>query len=247
MQQFSILFHFGLKCRSNDFFVLFYNIVFPLVMILALGYLTSPSYGTAFLSYHYYTIVIIPFSALTGISTVSYAAQDEKVFRTAYRYLAAPINKHEIVLSKFASSAIVLSFCNYSTLLIAMVMFGFHFNFYILLVILLLTSETIAVTGIGLYLGLSWKNLDALRNYLNVPIVVFGFLGGVFFPVHSSLPVLNAMITLSPFTWINRGIASCLYDNQTDTIIIVSGALLVCGMVMVLLTICCFKKEVFLT
>lgn len=245
MNQFSTLFRFGLKRRSKDFFVLFYNIVFPTVIIFLLGYLTSPSYGTAFTSYHYYTIVMIPFCTLMGITTVSYGAQDEKLLHTAYRYIAAPINKREIVLSKFASSAIVLSFCNSITLLIAMLLFRLNFNGNVLMVILLLTCETISVTGIGLYLGLACKNLDALRNFLNIPIVIFGFLGGVFFPVSSFNPVLAFIIRLSPLTWINRGIISCIYDNQIQTVGIISGILLLIGLIMTVLTIRFFKKEAF--
>lgn len=246
MSQFGTLFYFGLKRRSKDFFVLFYNIVFPIVIILLMGYLTSTSYGTTFTSYHYYTIVIIPFSAFMGITTVSYAAQDEKRLHTAYRYLAAPINKKAIVLSKFVSSAIVLSICNGVTLLIAMFLFGLHFSGYLSIIILLLTCETISVSGIGLYLGLACKDLDALRNFMNIPIVIFGFLGGAFFPVYSSNPALAFLIKLSPLTWINGGIISCIYDNQIQTIGIISCILLLFGLIMTVFTIVFFKKEAFL-
>ncbi|AWB43567.1 ABC transporter permease [Paenibacillus sp. CAA11] len=246
MSQFNTLFLFGLKRRGKDFFVLFYNIVFPTIIILLLGYLTSPSYGTTFTSYHYYTIVMIPFCALMGITTVSYAAQDEKLLHTAYRYMAAPISKREIVLSKFASSVIVLSICNSVTLLIAMLMFGLNFHSNIFRVIWLLICETISVTGIGLYLGLACKNLDALRNFLNIPMVIFGFLGGAFFPVSSFNPILAFIINLSPLTWINRGIIACVYDNQTQTIEFISGGLLIMGLIMTALTIRFFKKEAFI-
>jgi ABC-2 type transport system permease protein len=246
MRQFGTLFCLGLKRRSKDFFILFYNIVFPIVIILLMGYLTSTSYGTTFTSYHYYSIVIIPFSALMGITTVSYAAQEEKRLHTAYRYIVAPINKKAIILSKFVSSAIVLSICNGVTFLIAMFLFGLDFGGYLLIVILLLTCETISVTGIGLYLGLACKNLDALRNFMNIPIVIFGFLGGAFFPVYSSNTVLAFLIKFSPLTWINWGIISCIYDDQIWTIGIISCILLLLGSIMTVLTIVFFKKEAFL-
>lgn len=246
MRQFGTLFCLGLKRRSKDFFILFYNIVFPIVIILLMGYLTSTSYGTTFTSYHYYSIVIIPFSALMGITTVSYAAQEEKRLHTAYRYIIAPINKTAIIFSKLVSSAIVLSICNGVTLIITMFLFGFHFRSYLPIVILLLTCETISVTGIGLYLGLACKNIDALRNFMNIPIVIFGFLGGAFFPVFASNTALAFLIKLSPLTWINRGIISCIYDNQIWTIGITSCMLLLLGLIMTVLTIVFFKKEAFL-
>lgn len=246
MNQFSTLLRLGLKRRSKDFFVLFYNIIFPTIIILLLGYLASTSYGITFTSYHYYTIVMIPFCNLMGIITVSYAAQDEKLLHTAYRYIAAPINKKEIVLSKFASCAIVLSICNSITLLIATFLFRFNFHGNLHRVILLLICETISVTGIGLYLGLACKNLDTLRNFLNIPIIIFGFLGGAFFPVSSLNPALSFIIKLSPLTWINRGIIACIYNNQTQMISIISGVLLLIGLIMTALTIGFFKKEAFI-
>lgn len=246
MRQFYILFCFGLKRRAKDFFVLFYNIVFPTLIIMLLGYLTSMSYGKLFTSYHYYTITIIPFCALMGISTVSYAAQDEKILHTSYRYLAAPINRSQIVLSKFLSCTIVLSVCNVVTLLLVKLLFRLDFYGNILLIILLLICETVTVTGIGLFLGLACKNLDTLRNFLNIPIVIFGFLGGAFFPVSSFNPVLGAIIKLSPLTWLNRGIISYIYDNQTHLIGVISLTLLLSGLAMTGLTIRFFKKEAFI-
>lgn len=246
MGQFHTLFCFGLKRRTKDFFVVFYNIVFPTVIIMLLGYLTSKSYGESFTSYHYYTITIIPFCALMGISTVSYAAQDEKLLRTSYRYIAAPISKRQIVLSKFLSCSIVLSVCNIVTLLIAKLLFQLDFHGNVLLVFLMLVCETVTVTGIGLFLGLACKNLDTLRNFLNIPIVIFGFLGGAFFPVSSFNPVLGTIIKLSPLTWLNRGIISYVYDNQAQMIGIISAGLLVFGLAMTGLTIKFFKKEAFI-
>ncbi|WP_394926975.1 ABC transporter permease [uncultured Robinsoniella sp.] len=246
MGLFRILFCFGLKRRAKDFFVLFYSIVFPTVMILLLGYLTCTSYGNEFSSYNYYTITIVPFCALMGISTVSYAAQDEKLLHTSYRYIAAPISPKQIVLSKFCSCGVVLSLCNTITLLIGKFLFRLDFQGNITMVIILLICETTAVTGIGLYLGLACKNLDSLRNFINIPLVLFAFLGGVFFPVSSLNTVLSTLIAFSPLTWINRGIISCVYDNQVQLIYGISVILFMTGIVMVLLTIRFFKKEAFI-
>lgn len=245
MTQFNALLCLELKRRIKDFFVLFYNIIFPITIIMLLGYLTSKSYGDTFTSYNYYTIVIIPFCTLMGISTVSYASQDERLLHTSYRYIVAPINKKQIILSKFISCTIVFSVCNITTLLIAKFLFklGFHKNFFI---VILLICETIAVVGIGLFLGLAFKNLDTLRNFLNIPIVIFGFMGGVFFPISSFNPILSTYIKLSPLNWINYAIALYIYDNRSQMIFIISILLLVIGLIMVWLTIKFFKKEAFI-
>lgn len=246
MEHLGTLFQLGLKRRSKDFFVLFYNVIFPLIIIVLLGYLTSKSYGMDFTSYHYYTVVMIPFCGLMGITTVSYTAQEEKTFKTAYRYLAAPVSKGELVMSKFLSCFIVFALCSIVTLGISKILFNMEFNGRFLWTVMLLICESVAVTGIGLFLGLACKSLDTLRNILNLPIVIFGFLGGVFFPVNSFHPILSTMINLSPLTWVNRGIISCLFDNNDQILWIVSAIFLIIGCTATGLTIKFFKKEAFI-
>lgn len=246
MKHFFSLFILGLKRRSKDFFILFYNIVFPVIIILLLGYLSSKSYGNVFTSYNYYTIVIIPFCALMGIITVSYAAQDEKTFKTSYRFMTAPITKIELILSKFFSCAIVLSLCNVITLVIGKLLFRLNFNGNFGAIVILLMAETLMVTGIGLCLGLASKNLDTVRNLINLPISIFGFLGGAFFPVGSLNSVLSGIINISPLTWVNRGIVACIYDNNFQILWTVTAIFIIVGIVFAYLTIKFFKKEAFL-
>lgn len=245
MKSFFPLFKLGLKRRSRDFFILFYSTVFPTIVIMLLGYLTSKSYGTTFTSYHYYTIVTVPFCALMGISSVSYAAQDEKRLRTSYHFMTAPITKAELVLSKFCSCSIMLSLCNAVTLGIAKVLFRIDFHGDFFTVILLLTCESIAVAGIGLYLGLASKNLDSVRNFVNLPIVIFGFLGGAFFPIGSLNPMLSSVINISPLTWVNRGIVAGIYENNFQILWIMSIIFTLIGLIFTYLTIKLFKKEAF--
>ncbi|HBG8704241.1 TPA: ABC transporter permease, partial [Clostridioides difficile] len=118
MRCFLPLFKLGIKRRSKDFFILFYNIVFPVIIIMLLGYLTSKSYGEEFTSYNYYTIVTIPFCVLMGIISVSYAGQDEKISNTSYRYMISPISIVDLVISKLFSCTAVLSICNLVTLVV---------------------------------------------------------------------------------------------------------------------------------
>lgn len=246
MNSFFPLFKLGLKRRSKDFFVLFYSIVFPTIVILLLGYLTSTSYGTVFTSYYYYTLVTVPFCALMGISTVSYAAQDEKLMHTSYRFIVAPITKTELILSKFGSCFIVLSLCNVVTLGLAKFLFDMDFYGSFLAVILLLTSESAAVTGIGLYLGLACKNLDSVRNYINLPIVIFGFLGGAFFPVSTLNPVLSTIINISPLTWVTRGLVKGIYEKHFQVLWTMSIIFVMIAFIATYLTIKRFKKEAFI-
>lgn len=200
MKNFSPLFKLGLKRRSKDFFIIFYSVVFPIVIILLLGYLTSKSYGEKFTSYEYYSIVIIPFCLLMGITSVAYAAVDEKRTSTSYRYMIAPISKSALIISKFLSCVIALTVCSIVVLIISKILFQLPINGNAVYLIILLLCVSVAVTGIGLFCGLASKNFAAVQNFVNIPIIIFGFLGGTFFPVGSLNPVLSFMINLSPLT-----------------------------------------------
>ncbi|NMS90188.1 ABC transporter permease [Clostridioides difficile] len=246
MKCFLPLFKLGVKRRSRDFFILSYNIVFPVIIIILLGYLTSKSYGDEFTSYNYYTIVTIPFCILMGIISVSYAAQDEKGSNTSYRYMISPISITDLVLSKLFSCTIILSLCNLITLVILRGIFHMSFGGKFLAVIFLLTCESIVASSIGLFLGLVCKNLDMLRNIINMPIVIFGFLGGVFFPVSSLNSTISLIINISPLTWINRAIVACIYDNNLHLLFNISCIFIATSIFMTILTIKFFNKAVFI-
>lgn len=245
MKNFSPLFRFGLKRRSKDFFIIFYSVVFPIVIIALLGYLTSKSYGQDFTSYEYYSIVMIPFCLLMGITSVAYAAVDEKRMKTSYRYMIAPISKSSLILSKFLSCVIVLTVCSMIVLLISRLLFHLPVNGNTIYLIILLLCESIAISGLGLFFGLASKNFATIQNFLNLPIMIFGFLGGAFFPVSSLNPTLSFIVNLSPLTWINRGIMYCLYVSDATLLLYTSVILFIIGVLFTLLTIKYFKKEAF--
>lgn len=245
MKNFSPLFKLGLKRRSKDFFIIFYSVVFPIVLISLLGYLTSKSYGLEFTSYEYYSIVMIPFCLLMGITSVAYAAADEKRMKTSYRYMISPISKSSLVISKFLSCVIVLMVCSIIVLLISRLIFHLPVNENVVYLIILLLCESIAISGLGLFFGLASNNFATIQNFLNLPIMIFGFLGGAFFPVSSLNPILSFIVNLSPLTWINKGIMYCLYVSDATILLYTSAILFIVGVLFTILTIKYFKKEAF--
>lgn len=245
MKNFFPLFILGLKRRSKDFFIIFYSVVFPIVMIALLGYLTSKSYGSYFTSYEYYSIVMIPFCLLMAITSVAYAAVDEKRMKTSCRYMIAPISKSSLIIAKFLSGVIALTVCSIIVLLISMRIFHLPVSGNEVNLVTLLLCESIAISGLGLFFGLASKNFATIQNYLNLPIMIFGFLSGAFFPVSTLNPVLSFIVNLSPLTWINRGIMYCLYTSDTTILLYTSFMLFAVGMLFTILTIKYFKKEAF--
>lgn len=246
MHTLSPLLKLGIKRRCKDFFIIFYSAVFPAVIIALLGYLTSKSYGSEFTSYEYYSITMIPFCLFMGITSVAYASADEKRMKTAYRFVSAPVSKTSLVFSKFLSCVFALTVCSILILVISSTFFHLPINGYFMQITVLLFCESVAITGLGLFFGLASKNFATIQNFLNLPIMIFGFLSGAFFPVSSFNPVLSFIINLSPLTWINRAIMNCLYMSDTTILFCTGSVLLAIGALFMLLTINFFKKEAFI-
>lgn len=235
-----------LKRRAKDGFVLGYNVIFPVVMILLLGYLTSAGYGKDFTGYQYYSVVMLPFCIAMSMITAAYAGKDEAYKKTAIRFLFSPVSKAFIVLSKLFSCIIIISICNLLVLLFCMMAFHLPVSLSIVSIFVLLSAETLAVCTIGLFIGFGMKNFILIKNVLNIPIVLAAILGGAFYPIGTLNPSFEAVLRLSPLTWINRGMFLAIYDNNSTVLWITSTVLVIVGILFAILTVQLFKKEEFI-
>ncbi len=243
------LFHivcFDLKKRSRDGFIIGYNIIFPIVMIVLLGYLSSESYGKDFTGYQYYMIVILSFSVAMAVITAAYAGKDDAYKKTAVRYLFSPVSRSQIVLAKLISCTLVISCCNLLVLLFSHLVFKLPLNMNIIPVTLILAAETFTVCAIGLFIGLGMKNFIFIKNVLNIPICLAAILAGTFFPLGTLNDRLEMLIKLSPLTWVNRSIFLMLYDDSSQLLWKTSLIFMITGIGFAILAIKLFKKEEFI-
>lgn len=248
MTGFIKLMDYGLKRRMKDFFIIIYSIVFPLLQILLLGYLATNFFkgDGSITSNHYYTLVIIPFYLMTSMITVAYVAKDESLRKTSYRFIIAPIDGGAIVLSKIFSCAIVIWICSLINLLITRLVLRVTFGESALMIILMFFTVTLMASAMGIYFGLCIKSFETIKGILNIPLSIFGLLGGTFFPVGSLGNNFEKFTLISPFTWINKGVFAATYDNDYKILIYTIVATLVISVIFSILSIISFKKEAFL-
>ena len=239
---------YGLRRRMKDFFIIIYNIVFPLLLILLLGYLATNFFkgDSSVTSNDYYTLVQIPFYLLASIITVVYVAKDESLYKTAYRFIIAPIDNSAIVLSKILSCTIVIWICSAVNLLILRLLLGVNFGSSTPIILLMFFVETFMASAIGIYLGICTKNFRIVQGILNIPLNIFGLLGGSFFPVGSLGDNFEKITYISPFTWINKGLIAAVYDNDIKILLYSIVVTLFVAVVFSVLSVVSFKKEAFL-
>lgn len=246
MKRWMHLVGFLIKRRGKDSFTIGYNVVFPMAMVLLLGYLMKGSYGTYISSYQYYSYVMLPFCVLIAVISAAYAAKEEAFTNTAIRFVMAPLSKREIVMAKIASATVVYSACYSVVLVVLNLMFKLSLGIHILAVIGLLWVECFFAVSLGIFIGIGMKNFILVKNILNLPIMVFAILGGCFFPIGTLNRWLDKVFWISPLTWVNRGIFLLVYDEQNMLIGITAIMLLLLGSVIGIAAMKCFKKEEFL-
>lgn len=244
MNNFNPIFILGLKRRLSDFFILAYNLIFPLIMVLLLGYLTSSTYTHILSSYSYYSIVLIPFFLLLSITTCAYNAKEESLHKVAGRFLISPTSIRSLVFAKCMSSFIILTLSSTLLLILCNLFFHTYSARQVCVVAFLYMSILFMTTTIGHFIGFSFNN-TAIRNYLSLPISIFAFLGGSFFPVGSMNTPLSIVYKLSPLYWINRSVLLYIYDRQPWLLIRVILVVNAVGLLFLILSPITFKREVY--
>lgn len=228
--------------RICDGFAIGYNIIFPAVMIGLLGILCRNFAHGGISSYQYYTVVTIPFCIVMAIVTAAYAGKDDAYAKTAERVLLAPIPKGAIVAAKIISCTLVIFLCSIITYIGMALLVGIG-NAGIGLIALVFLTLSFVTAAVGTCIGLGMKNFIVFKNVMNLPICMFGVMGGVFFPIGTLNRAGNTLLLLSPFRWINRGIFLLLYDNSSKLMISISIILAVTGVLCSVAATAVFQKE----
>lgn len=237
---------FDLNRRMKSGFTIGYSIVFPLTMIILLGYLLTDSFTKEFTGYEYYTLVMVPFCCMMAVITAAYAGKEDSYAKTAFRLLIAPISERQIFSTKLVSCTIVFGICNVIVLSIPTLIGNLFLRHNIQIIIVLLTAEAFCVSAIGLYIGLSMKNFITVKNFLNIPICLFAILGGSFYQFGTLNKSISILIYLSPLTWINRSIFLSIYDGNNETLYITTIILFGIGVIFTILGMKSFKREEFI-
>lgn len=236
----------NLKRRMTDGFALGYNIVFPIIMILLLGTLCKGMYKGEVSSFQYYAIVVIPFCTLMGIVTAAYAGKDDAYAKVAQRVIISPITRKAIVMSKVITSTIVFSICSLMVFGVSAIFVSLHIGKSLIAIGILFVSISFFISALGTLIGLGMKNFFTIKNIMTIPICLCAILGGTFFPMGSFQSDLQAIINLSPLTWINRSLFLSLYDKNQSLIWLITTILILAGIICTFAAIATFRKEEYI-
>ena len=233
MNGFIPILRLNISKRLKEGYALGYNVIFPLVLIGLLGLMSKSASHGGITSYQYYHVVMLPFCILMSVITAAYSGKDDAFANTAERVLLTPIGIPALVIGKIVACTLVITIFSFLTYVFLCLFIPGNItkSGYVLILYFSLTFLTSAA---GALIGLSTRKFVLLKNIMNIPICILGIFAGCFFPFYHELSLM---------TWVNRSIFLCLYDNQSDLLIGLSGALCLIGTLIVALAIYFFQKE----
>lgn len=196
--------------------LLMVNTVFPLILILIMGFVTKNSYNASSVSsYDYYGVTMMIFTAVMIAITATNTFMEETVKRGNSRIIYAPVAKTEIYLSKLISTYVLATISYSFILFIGQYIFNINFGGKNLLyIVLLINIISLFGCSIGTMFCCILKSEEGANAVINIPIMVFVFFGGVFFPVASLGKVVEMISYASPVRWITECTFKVIYDND---------------------------------
>jgi ABC-2 type transport system permease protein len=195
----------------------FYCTLFPLLLILILGWLGSGNYGSQVNAYDYYGITMVIYAIFNTSTIAANSFMEERIRSGNLRLIYAPISTADIYLSKVAATFVFASLCHLA--LIAMLHWPLGVNFggsNTLYVIVLLLLLELFSSALGILLCCICKSENLANRILSIVVNLCAVLGGLFFPPDGLGRVLSALSCLSPAKWSLQAIFALVYDSNLN-------------------------------
>lgn len=223
---------------------LFYCILFPALMALILGFLSSGSYGHAVSAYDYYGITMMLYAIFNTATISANSFMEERIKSGNMRIIFSPVKPFYIHFSKLLATFVFASVCNFLSGVIlyftAGVNYGVEHLGYIL--ILMLLGELFA-SSLGVLLCCIFKSEGITNQILSLTITFFAMLGGLFFPLDGYGKLLEGISRISPIKWVAESVFSIIYDKNFNLFLPTCTILVLMTAAAVLLSVKFFKTE----
>ena len=194
----------------------------------------------------YYAVTMLTMTILYSSYTGVYAIKREKLGHTANRLLCTPLRIHEIITGKIMGCLCAILFQVLAVFTVSIYVFKVYWGSDPALVMILLLSEIIMATSIGMGLAFLIPNHLTINGLLNLGIPVLTFLGGGYISIDQFSRPLLALADISPLRWTNRAIFEVIYDHELRSVIPAVGVNLAITIIFMGVASRFARKEAFL-
>lgn len=243
MYEIRLLIQQDIKLLFTNVLWIFYNTLFPLLLVLIMGQLTSGQYGSHISSYEYYTISFLVFSAFNAATIAANSFMEERIKAGNMRILYAPITHDWLYRSKIIASTLFTFVCHVIVGGVLAIWFHLPIGDHITVLLLALLVVEALSCSIGVLFCLLFHSESIANQILSIFINLCAVFGGIFFSMERFSGLLSAVSNLSPMTWIMRVVVQCIYDGAQSELWLMIGGFV--GLIVMLLVICkvIFQEE----
>lgn len=221
---------------------IFYGTLFPILLVVILGYLGKDSYGTDVTSYDYYGITLMIYGIITSGMTSANSFMELRIRKPNMRIIYAPVNVNVIYLSKILASFLFSFLCHLFDMVILVLIYNIHIAALPEIIILFALTELFSV-ALGIMCCCILKTEAMANQILSIAINLFAVLGGLLFSMDGYGKIIRAVSYISPAKWLVKVTFQMIYDNKLTLfyptvmllIVLIGLELLVCAKT--------FKKE----
>lgn len=225
--------------------VLFFsNTVFPVLLLMVMGYLTHDGYGSAVSSYDYYGVTLLLYTVLNVSTTAANSFMEKSIMDSNLRILYSPVSTSFIYLSKVLATFVFTSLCYIAYAIIVKLLFNVNFGGakapYIFIMLLLFNMLS---TLIGILFCCIFKSEESTNKILSIFINISAILGGTFFQIDGLGKTAQQVSNISPLKWITKAVFRTIYDGDTSLVLPVCAIFIAASLILLLGCKLTFKTE----
>lgn len=213
MRNLSLIIKEDLKNLLKNPMWIFYATLFPVLLVIILGFLSKNSYGSDVTSFDYYGITLMIYSILTSGMTSANSFMEERIKKPNMRIIFAPGNIKSVYLSKIIASFIFAFTFHILDMLFLCIVFKIHITAIVHILVLMGLLEFCAVS-LGIMFCCIFKTEAMANQILSIVINLFAIFGGLLFSLDGYGKVIRTISYISPAKWLSVTVFRMIYDND---------------------------------
>lgn len=208
--------------------LMFYNAVFPFLLIGILGYLSNGGYGQGGANaFDYYGVTMLLYSVINVTLTASNTFMERGLKNSNLRVLHAPVSTSAVYLSKIVSTFLFTSVCFVIQMALSALLLGVNYGGAnaVFLLLLILVFDFFACS-LGVMCCCLFKSEEAANKILSLITTVLAIFGGLFFQLDALGDVGAVISAVSPVKWVLDASVRIIWDGNLGPMLPACGILI---------------------
>ncbi len=196
---------------------MFFNIVLPVALYVAIGKISKAAPGFAGISYSQYLLpgIIAMTIMQTGIFNLSYWLVDIKSRGVIKRFLVTPLSSFELVASLILSRLVLMAAQLTLLILVGTIFLHATFNGSVLAVAIMLVLGGTTFLALGFLVSSFAKSYEEAAPITTILNLVFTVLGNIFFPTQGLPAIFSVIGSKLPITYLAEGMRNNFIGRAT--------------------------------